>query len=136
MSGAPGIDVVAERISAGLHRAKSIVAFVIREHAATAAEIGIDGREIGVVLVPIASAGVRLPELNKGARHAETGLVAHMAVHDNALADGLPGFRVVEKKVVVERPEFVRLKDRAGDFGQGVCKDQSGMRGERNTLVL
>ena len=86
---------------------KAVVAVLVGDRAAAAAEIGVDRREVGVVLVAVAAAGIGLPELDQRVRHAAAVLVQHPAVHDDALADRLAGLGVVQDQVVVERAELV-----------------------------
>ncbi len=112
----PAIDVVAPRIGPRLHRAEIVVARLIGQRAAAAAEIGIDRREIGVLLVPVATAGIGLPELHQRVRHAAPGLVQHAAMHHDPFADGIAVLGVVADQVVVERPDVVMTEHRTGDF--------------------
>ena len=114
MSGAPAIDIVAPGIGAGLHGAEVVVSGRIRQRAAAAAEIGIDRREIGVLLVPVASAGIGLPYLDERVGYRLAIAVEYVTVNDRLLADRLALFGIIEDEIVIERAEFVRRKYRAG----------------------
>jgi hypothetical protein len=118
----PAVDVVPPGIRARLDGAEGIVAVVVGEGATAAAEVGVDRRDVVVVAVTVASAGVSLPGLDKGAWNAAAVLVAHVPMHDDALADRLTFLGVVQDEVVVQRTEFVLPEDRARYLGQGVLE--------------
>ncbi len=103
---------------------KVVVAGVVGQRAAAAAEIRIDRRQIGVLLVPVAAAGIGLPELDQRVRHAAAGLVEHAAVDDDALADGIAVLGVIADQVVVERPEIVVAEHRSGDLRDRILQRQ------------
>ena len=67
--GTPVVDAVAPRVGAGLDGAEEVVAVRVGQRAAAAAEIRIDRRDVPVLLVPVAAAGVRLPDLDQRVAH-------------------------------------------------------------------
>ena len=116
MRGAPVVHPVAPRIGAGFHRAEEVIAVLIRQCAPAAAEIGVDGRKIHVLLVPIAPARIRLPDFHKRMRHRAAVFIQHPTVDDDAFAHRISGFGVVLDKVVVQGANIAVAKGRAGDF--------------------
>src|ERR671927_415028 len=86
VGGPPAVDVVAEGVRAGLDGAKRVRAGLIRERAPAAAEVWVDRGEVGVVAMPVASAGVGLPELKQRVGNAAAVFVQHTTVDDDALA--------------------------------------------------
>ena len=119
---APGVDVVAERVGAGLHRAEGVAALAVRDHAPAAAEVRVDGGKIDVVAVPVAPAGVGLPHLHQRARHRTPTLVQDAPVHDRPLPDRLAGFRGVQDQVIVERPQLLSPEHGTRDLRQRVLQ--------------
>src|SRR3954452_8791938 len=134
----PGIDMITERIRAGLDRTKGIIAVLIGDHAPAPPEVRVDRRKIGIVLVPIAPTGVRLPYLHKRTRRATTGSVQHPAMHDDPLADWLTGLGIVLDKVVIQRSQFRMPEHRSGDFREGVLQrpQRQPGRAEHAGLVI
>src|SRR5262249_26719813 len=65
VSGAPAVDEVAPRVGAGLDGAKGVSPTGIGKGAPAAPEIRIERRQIAIVFVPIAPAGISLPELHQ-----------------------------------------------------------------------
>ena len=137
MGRAPAVDVVAPRVGAGLHGAEIIIAVLVGERAPAAAEIRIDRGEIGVVLVPVASGGIGLPEFHQRVGDRLAVLVQHLAVHDDAFTDRLAGLGVVADQIVVEQADIVVAENRAGDFRQRVLQRQQrlGRRARNAGLV-
>jgi len=74
--------------------------------------------------VPVAPAGIGLPDLDQGSRHRPGILVQHPAVDDDPLADRIAGFRVVADQVVVGCVYVGMAEDRAGDFRQRILQGQ------------
>src|SRR6478735_9912463 len=110
----PAVDAIAKRVCAGLDRAEEVIAALIGQHPAAAAEIRVDRSDIGVVAVAVTSAGVGLPYLDERVGYRLAIAVEHVAVDDRLLADRLALFGIIEDEIVIERTEFVRLKYRAG----------------------
>src|SRR5713226_5301674 len=117
MRGTPGIDGIAPGIGAWLDRVKMVTPFGIGNRAATAPEVRIDRREIGVPLVSVATTRIRLPDLDECCWYWSVGLVQHTTVHDNAFANWIAGFGVIANEIAVERPDFVMSKHRPRYFG-------------------
>ena len=88
----PVVDAVAPRVRAGLDRAVRVVAVLVGEHAAAAAEVRVERADVLVLLVPVAAAGVALPDLDQRVLQRPAELVVHVAVDDDALADRHPFF--------------------------------------------
>ena len=133
----PGVDEVAERVGAGLHGAESVVAIGVGHHPAAAAEVGVDGGQIGVVDVAVAPAGVGLPDLDQGVRHAAPVLVPHPAVDDRPFPDGFAAVGVVAHEVVVQRPQCASWPKRGPVTSDSeFCRENSASRGERSTVLL
>ena len=116
--GAPVVDAVAPGIRAGLDRAVGVVAVLVGQHAAAAAEVRVERADVLVLLVAIAPARVGLPHLDQRILHRPAELVAHMAVHDDALAHRQPVLGGVEDQVVVLRAELLGTEHRRRHFGQ------------------
>lgn len=116
MGGAPAVDVVAPGVGAGLDRAIEVVAVFVGETAPATAEIWINGSDVSVIAVAIATSGVGLPDLDKRAGDGAAVLVLDVAVYDDAFANGVAGFGVIFDQVVVERPEVVWSKCWTGHF--------------------
>ena len=72
---------------------------------ADAAEVRVERRQVAVVLVPVAPAGVGLPHLHQGVRDRLAVLVEDPAEHDDALALGQAAVVEVEQQVVVVAAE-------------------------------
>ena len=124
----PAVDAVAEGIGARLDGAEEIIAVVVGQHPAATAEIGIDRRNVGVVAMPIAAAGVGLPDLDQRISYGTAVAIENMAMNDGLLADRLAVLGVVQDKVVIERAELIAGECRTGDFRQRVLQ-----RPERNS---
>jgi hypothetical protein len=85
--------------------------------------------------VPVAAAGIRLPDLDQGVGQSDTGGVQHPAFDDDALADWLTV--VLGGQVMVGRAHPAFTKERAGDLGQSLRKDLQRLFGvaQRGALV-
>jgi len=71
--------------------------------------------------VPVAAAGIRLPDLDQGVWQRDSDGVEHPAFDDDALADGLTV--VLDGQVMVGRAHPALTKDRPGDLGQSLRQD-------------
>jgi len=120
MGRTPAIDVVAPGIGPGLHRSEKVSSFGVRKRAPAATEIRINGRKIGVLLVPIAAARIGLPKFDERIRNWPPALIKYTAVHDDALTDRITRLCVVADKIVVERAEIVVAEDGARHLRQRV----------------
>src|SRR5882724_13271689 len=89
VSRAPGIVMVAPRIGAGFDGDEFVIAFAVGLRASGAGKIRIERRRMLVADMDITAAGIGLPDLEQGIRHAAAVLIQHMAVHDDALAERL-----------------------------------------------
>ena len=134
----PVVDAVAPGIGAGLDGAVGVVAVLVGQHPAAAAEVGVEGADVLVLLVPVAAAGVALPDLDQRVLHRPAELVLDVAVDDDALADRQAVLGVVQDQVVVLRPELVGAEHRRGHFGQRLLqRDQRQARAAQHAgLVL
>ena len=114
----PVVDAVAPGVGAGADRAVGVVAVLVGQHAAAAAEVRVERADVLVLLVAIAAAGIGLPDLDQRVLHRTVELVAHEAVHDDALADRQAVLRCVHDQVVVARAQLVGTEHRRRDFRQ------------------
>src|SRR5258705_2822106 len=80
----PAVNAISKRVRAGLDRPEEVVATLIGQHSAAAAEIRVDWSDVGVVAVAVASAGIGLPYL-----HERVGYRLAIAVEYVALDDRL-----------------------------------------------
>src|SRR5258708_36221926 len=99
MGRTPAVDTIAKRIGARLDRAEEIITIVVRQHPAAAAEVGIDRRNVGVVAMAIAAAGVGLPDLDESIADRMAIAVDDVAMNDGLLADRLAVRGVVSGEV-------------------------------------
>ena len=134
---APVVDAVAPRVGAGLDGAKRVVAVVVGQHPAAAAEVRVERADVLVLLVPVAAAGVALPDLDQRVRDRPAELVLDIAVDDDALADRHAALGVVEDQVVVLRPELVGAKHRRGHLGERLLqRDQRQPRAAQDAGLV
>ncbi|MNS73511.1 hypothetical protein D3C72_1069540 [compost metagenome] len=126
----PVIDAVRPGISARLDGLEPVITVLVRDRAADAAEIRIDGGEIGFLLVAIPPAGIGLPEFHERVIHAAAALVQYPAVNQNARANGhLAGAGIVEDEIVIQRVQHAMAENRPGDLALGALKrNQSALR--------
>ena len=68
---------------------KPVAPVLVRDHASAAAEIRVDGCEIGFLLMPIAAARIGLPEFEQRAWNRAGVLVENATIDDDPLADGV-----------------------------------------------
>ena len=121
----------------GLMVAKRVVAVGVGQHAATAAEVGVEGADVLVLLVSVAAAGVGLPDLDQRVFQRPAELIVHVAVDDDPLADRHAALGVVEDQVVVERAELVGAKDRRGHFRERLLqRDQRQARAAQDAGLV
>ena len=119
---APVVDAVAPRVGARLDRAVEVVAVVVGQRAAAAAEIRVDRRDVAVLLVPVAAAGVRLPHLDQRIGHGPAISSRTWPWTMIRSPIGKPILRVIHDEVVVERTELVVREHRPGDLRQRVLQ--------------
>src|SRR5450755_461159 len=122
VSRSPAVDTVPERIRARLDRSEEIVTAFVGQHSAAAAEIGIDRRNIGVVAMTVASAGIGLPHFDESVGYGVAVAIENVAVDDRLFADRFAILGIVEDEVIIERTEFVRRKDRTRYLRQRVLQ--------------
>jgi hypothetical protein len=134
----PIVDAVRPWIGAGLDGAKPVAPFLVRDHASAAAEIGIEGSQIGLLPVAIAPACIGLPELHQSVVHGTGVFVQHAAIDDDALADRVSGFGVVADQIVIERAELIVAEHRPRHLRDRVVeREQRILRGAQDRgLVL
>src|SRR5690606_36210924 len=111
---------------------------LVGQRAATAAEIGIERREVAFALVAIAAAGVGLPDFDQRVGHRAGVFVEHLTVDDDALTDGVAAvLAVVADEVVVELADRAMAKGRAAGFRRGLAERQQCMtrRAEGGALI-
>src|SRR5262249_15705604 len=131
-------DVVAKRIGARLDRPEPVLTVLVGDGPATTTEIWVDRRDVTVVLVPVASAGIGLPKLDQDIGDRTAALIHHSAVDDDPLADRLTTRRIVQDKIVIERAEFAVAEQRSRHFRQRVLQREQRLpgRAQHARLVL
>lgn len=112
------------------------MALAVGEGPADAAEVRVERRQVAVVLVPVAPAGVGLPHLHQGVRDRLAVLVEDPAEHDDALALGQAAVVEVEQQVVVVAAEPEVGEVRPAGFESDCGMLTSAWLGERGTEVL
>src|SRR5690606_17186236 len=121
-----------------LDGAKGIASVLVGDRASATAEIRIERRQIAVLLVPVAAAGIGLPELDQRSRYAEAALVHKPAVDDDALAErcfARPG-EIVDQ-VVVQLAEQALPEYRPGYLRQRVVEgDQGALRRTQDRCLV
>jgi hypothetical protein len=125
MRGTPGVVVIAPGIGARLDGDETVVAGGIAHGAARAGEVRIERRRVLVADMDVAAAGIGLPDLDQRVRHAAAVLVAHMAMHDDALADRLAF--VLGGEIGIAFAHGLVAVDRAGQFRQRVAHRDQGL---------
>ena len=116
MRRAPVVWPVTPRVGAWFNCAETVIAFAVRQGAAHAAKIGVQRRQVAVVLVAIAAACVGLPDFNQGVRNRLAVLIAHPTRQDDPLTDRQTTVVEIEQQVVVELTEFQVGKVRTTGF--------------------
>src|SRR5262249_55999950 len=106
-----GVRVIPTRIRARLDRDEAVTAVAVRETAAGAGEVRVEGRGMLIDLVPVPPGRVRLPDLDERAGHGPAGLVEQATVDDDALAERLAV--VLARQVGVERRDRLVAEDGA-----------------------
>src|ERR1700738_3253573 len=114
VSRSPAVDAIPKRVCAGLDRPEEVVALLIGQHPAAAAEIRVDRSDIGVVAVAVASAGIGLPYFDERVGYRLAIAVEHVAVDDRPFADRLALLGIIEDEIVIGGTEFGRREYRAG----------------------
>src|SRR3977135_781989 len=102
----PAVDAVAKRVCAGLDRAKEVIAALIGQQPAAATEVRVDRRDIGVVAMAIAPAGIGLPDFDQRVGYRLAVAVEDVAVDDGLLANRFALLGIIEDEIVIERTEF------------------------------
>jgi hypothetical protein len=134
---APVVDPVAPRVGARLDRAIRVVAVLVGEHAAAAAEVRVERADVLVLLVPVAAARVALPDLDQRVLHRPAQLVVDVAVDDDALADRQAVLGVVEDQVVVLGPQLLGAEHRRGHFRERLLqRDQRQARAAQHAGLV
>ncbi|MOA15878.1 hypothetical protein D3C78_1360610 [compost metagenome] len=112
----PVVGAVAPGVRTRLDGAEAVVALAVGQGPADATKVGVQRRQVAVVLVPVAATGVGLPDLDQGVRDRFAVLVADAAGQDDALTDRQAAVVEVEQQVVVVRAELEVREIRAGAF--------------------
>ena len=125
MRRAPVVGAVRPRIGSRLDGAEGVRAVLAGDGAAAAAEIRVERRQIAFLLVPVAAAGIGLPDLQQRTGNADAALVEHAAVDDDARPDRrFARRREIVDQVVVELAEHAMAEHRSGDLRQRVVERQ------------
>ena len=102
------------------------MAVLVGDGAARAGEVRIERRRMLIDIVHVAAAGIGLPDFHQGIGHRALVLVEHVAVHDDALAQGLA--LVLLGEIVVALLDRVMAEGRTGELGQRVRHDDQRLR--------
>src|SRR5258706_8327189 len=118
----PAVDVIAKGISARFDRSEKVIAMLVCQHPAAAAEIRVYRRDISVVSMAIASTRIRMPHLDERVGHRATVAIENVAMDDGLFANRFAGFGVVMDQIIIERTKLVTRKRRTGHFRQRVLQ--------------
>ena len=105
---------------------ETIGAILVGDGSPAAAEVRVERREISFLLVPIAAAGVGLPELQQRTGDAVAALVEHAAIDEDALARSRfrPALRNCGSGHCPKFTENVVSEDRPRKLGERVVERQ------------
>lgn len=123
----PVVGTIAPWIRARLDRAETVVAVAVGQGTTDATEVRVDGRQIAVLLVPIAPPRVGLPHLHQGMGNRLAILVTHPTGDDDALADGQAAVVEVQQQIVIVMPHLQVGKIRAAGFRLGLRDAHQGL---------
>ena len=85
---APIIGAVRPRVGTGAHGEEFVITIIVGDGPTATAKVGVERGKIGVFLMAIAPACVRLPNLDQGMRHGAVVFVQYPTMHQDAFADG------------------------------------------------
>lgn len=92
-------------------------------------EIRVQRRQVAVILVAIATAGVRLPDFYQSLSHWLVERVHYAPGKNDALANGQPALIEIQQQIVVELSRFEVREVRAGTFAGGLRNADQGLAG-------
>src|SRR5271156_1074151 len=131
MRGAPRIVMIAPGVCAGLDGLEVVVASLVGDHASRAAEVGIEGSMVLIDLMPIASGGVCLPDLNQCATNRAAVFIQDAAMDKNTFSNRLS--LVPISKVIVMQTDQAMAEDRPGLLGKSAWQHNKRVpRGPRD----
>ena len=116
----PAVDTISKGISARFDRSKKVIAVHVGQHPPATAEIGVDGGDISVVAMAIASTRIRLPHFDQRVGHRLTVAIENIAMNDGLFSDRFTGLGLIIDQIIIERTKFVGRKCRTGHFRQRV----------------
>src|SRR6478672_7689507 len=106
----PRIGVVLPRVSSGLYRGEAVIAIMVSQYAARAAEVWIEGRRMIVAIMAITSSSIGLPDLDQRMWNRPAVVVQYPAAHDDALPERFS--RVLPRQVGIGGSNCIGPKDR------------------------
>src|ERR1700759_2092826 len=89
MCRAPSVVMIPPGVRTGFDGLEPVAAIRVGEGSASAEEVGVERRVVGVELVLVAPGGVGLPHFDERAAHGTAIFVEHAPVNEDALSDGL-----------------------------------------------
>src|SRR5580765_5163617 len=120
MGRSPRVGMIEPRISAGLDRQVSILAFFVGHAPPRAGEVWIERRVVLIDGVAIAPGRVGLPDLYQRIRHRLVVFLQDPADYDNALAHRLFSSVGIAREIVLAGLQFDIAEQRSGDFRQSL----------------
>ena len=113
-------------IGAGLDGDEPIAALGVGQAPAEPVKFGSSGAGHWSRSVPVASGGVRLPDLDERVRHGASVAVEHATAHDDALPEGFS--LVADRQVVVRRAHPLGAEERTCHLGEVVGEQHQRLR--------
>src|ERR1700691_2831887 len=101
----PRIVMVLPRISSRLDGGKAVSTVCVRQYAAGAGEIRIQGRGMTILLMPITSRGIGLPNFHQRVWKRMALVIKHSARNDDALSERFAG--VLTSKIRIRRRDLI-----------------------------
>src|SRR5215217_6276727 len=118
----PAVDEVSEGISPRLDRPEGVVTLLVGQGTSAAAEVRVDWRQIAVVDMAIAAAGISLPKLNQSIRHASPILIEDVPMHDDPLALWFAILGIIQDQIIIERPNVLGAENGSSHFRKRVLQ--------------
>ena len=116
----PGVGMIEPRISAGLDRQVSVLAFFVGHAAPRAGKVGIERRVVLIDGMMIAPGGVGLPDFDQRIRHRLFVFIQDPADDDDALAHRFFSGVGIAREIVLARLQLDIAEQRPGDLRQSL----------------
>src|SRR5258708_19377023 len=98
----PAVDAIWKGISARFDRSKKVIAVHVGQHPPATAEIGIDGGDISVVAMAIASTRIRLPHFDQRVGHRLTVAIENIALNYGLFSDRFSGLVLIIVHTIID----------------------------------